>query len=100
MRRAKLGLLVGVIAIAVGYLVASGVLPRLGLRIGFEAGMVLQGVSVFVGIVVAGAICGVAAFKGGRILQRSPGDRCFSAYAVTIANGVIALLGVVCLCYA
>ena len=92
MRSAKIKLLISVAIIVIGYAVAIFVLPRLGLRIGFEAGLVLQGATVVVGYLIAGAICCIAAVQTMRVLRRSPPDRGFVGYAVLGATMLITLV--------
>ena len=91
-RSAKIKLLISVVIIAIGYAVAIFVLPRLGLRIGFEAGLVLQGATVVVGYLIAGVICCIAAIQTVRDLRRSPSDRGFVGYAVLGATALITLV--------
>ena len=99
MRNTKAGLLIAIGVIVLGYVVAFGILPRLGLRIGFEGGMVLQASITFMGIVIAGFICAIVSFKGVRVLRRHPEERRVSAYVLLVANMGIALTGLGLFCY-
>ena len=68
-------LLIAILFIALGYVVAEHVLPHLGLRIGFEAGMVLQEFTVVVGWLIGGIICIPIVLNGWRTLRHSPKER-------------------------
>ena len=91
-RSAKIKLLISVAIIALGYAIAGFVLPRLDLRIGFEAGLVLQGATVIVGYVIAGVICCITTIQTVRVLRHSPSDRGFVGYAVVGATTLITLV--------
>ena len=92
MRRPKIKLLIPIGVILLGYTVAIFVLPRLGLRMGFEAGLVLQGITVVIGYVIAGVICCIAAVQAARVLRSSPSERRFTSYTVLGTTAVITLV--------
>ncbi len=86
MRQAQIRLIIALIIIAIAYFVAVVVLPRLGLGIGFEAGLVVTGLTVVAGYVIAAAICSGVAIRAARVLRRSPEERSFLSYAVLIIS--------------
>jgi hypothetical protein len=92
MRGAVIKLAVAISVIAVAYIVAALVLPNLGLEVGFEAGLVMQGLTVAAGFIIAGAICCVAAVQSWRAL-RNPPSRPVLGYAVLSCSTLIALVG-------
>jgi hypothetical protein len=95
MRKAKLGLLAALLVVVAAYVIDTAVLPRLGLRIGFEAGLVLQGAIMFIGYVLAGIICCGVAITAARALRRSAVERTFVGYAVLVISTLVTLGGAV-----
>jgi dipeptide/tripeptide permease len=93
-RQAKVRLIIALVVIALGYFTASVILPRLGLQIGFEAGLVLTGLTVIIGYIIAAVICSGVAIRAARLLRRSPAERSFLGYAVLVISTGITLFGV------
>src|ERR1700730_6104179 len=91
-------LLIAILIVVLGYVVAEHVLPHLGLRVGWEAGIFLQGMTVVVGWVIGGVICFPIVLKIWRSLRHSPTERRVGNYAILVGSIAIALIAFAFLC--
>ena len=93
MFKAKIGLLIAVLIIALAWIVPVFIVPRF--RLGFEGTGVVSAAFLLIGVAVAGVICFTVAITAARIMRRSPTDRTVGGYLVLIASTVLTLAIVV-----
>jgi hypothetical protein len=94
MHGASIKLAIAILLIVVACVVANTVLPRLGLSVGFEGGMMIQGLTIAVGFIIAGGVCCVGTVQAWRALRTSTSRR-IVGYIVLGCSALIALSGFV-----
>jgi hypothetical protein len=99
MRQRALGLLIAISVIFLAYVVCEHVLPHLGLRIGWEAGNVLQGMVIIAAWLVGGVICFPIVVKTWRALRHSSAERRVGNYAILVVSIGITLIASAFLCF-